>query len=81
MTQVSVDKEFMEELMDLKLQFLNEEIEKILESWHYQSPSKLLIDAKEGILEEAEMDSITLTHLIDQREEIFQLKNKWNTSE
>jgi len=78
MTVISVDKEFLEDLVDLKLKFLNDESEKILTKWNYQIPSKFLKDAADGTIEEAEDDAITLRHLIDQREELLKLKASWN---
>ena len=78
MTVISVDKEFLEELVDLKLKFLNDETEKILTKWNYPIPSKFLKDAADGTIEEAEDDAITLRHLIDQREELLKLKASWN---
>ena len=78
MTTIPVKKELLEELVDLKLKFLYDEIDKILAKWSYESPTKFLQDAKAGIIEEAENDAITLKHLIDQREELFNLKRDWN---
>lgn len=78
MTTITVEKELLEELVDLKLKFLYDEIEKILSKWHCDSSSKFLQDARNGTIEEAEDDAITLTHLIDQREELFSLKRSWN---
>ncbi len=78
MTSIRVEKELLEELVDLKLKFLYEEIDKILSKWEYEEPSKFLKDAKDGTVEEAEDDAITLRHLLDQREELFSLKKKWN---
>jgi len=78
MTTIPVKKELIEELVDLKLNFLYEEIDKILSNWNYESPSKFLQDAKDGTIKEAEDDAITLKHLIDQREELFALKTSWN---
>jgi replication initiation and membrane attachment protein DnaB len=78
MTVISVDKEFLEELVDLKLKFLNDESEKILTKWNYQMPSQFLKDAADGTIEEAEDDAITLKHLIDQCEELLKLKASWN---
>jgi len=78
MTSIRVEKELLEELVDLKLKFLYEEIDKILSKWEYEEPSKFLKDAKDGTVEEAEDDAITLRHLLDQREELFSLKKEWN---
>ncbi len=78
MTQISVEKEFLEDLVDLKLKFLNDEVDKILNKWNYESSTKFLSDAADGTLEEAEDDAITLRHLNDQREELLQFKASWN---
>jgi len=77
MTTIPVKKELLEELVDLKLTYLNDEIDKILFKWKYESASKFLQDAKDGTIEEAEDDAITLRHLLDQREELYDLKKKW----
>ena len=74
MTTIPVKKELLEELVDLKLKYLQDEMEKILDKWNYEIPDKFLKDAKNGTIEEAEMDAITLRHLLDQREELFNLK-------
>jgi len=78
LTTIPVKKELLEELVDLKLKFLYDEIDKVLVKWSYESPTKFLQDAKDGTIEEAENDAITLKHLLDQREELFNLKKDWN---
>ncbi|MGQ4874788.1 MAG: hypothetical protein ACP6IY_12030 [Promethearchaeia archaeon] len=80
MTTIPVKKELLEELVDLKLEYLSKEIDKILRKWSYESPDKFLQDAKDGTIEEAEDDAITLKHLIDQREELFNYKREWNST-
>ena len=81
MTTIPVKKELLEELVDLKLKFLYDEIDKVLVKWSYESPTKFLNNAKNGTLDEAENDAITLRHLLDQREELFDLKRDWDKSE
>ncbi len=78
MTQVSVDKALAEELVDLKLQQLAQEITNILTKWNYKTIDKFLKDAEDGTLAESEMDAISMTNLIDQREELFRLKRSWS---
>jgi hypothetical protein len=78
MTSIPVEKELLEELIDFKLRFLYEEIDKILNKWKYEESSKFLQDARDGTIEEAEDDAITLRHLLDQREELLTLKKDWN---
>jgi len=78
MTSIPVEKELLEELIDFKLSFLYKEIDKILNRWKYEETSKFLQDARDGTIEEAEDDAITLRHLLDQREELVALKKEWN---
>lgn len=81
MTLIRVEKAFLEELVDFKLKSLLDEAKKILDKWNYQSPEKFLEDAANGELEEAEDDAITLKNLLDQREELLNLKYSWNKEE
>ncbi len=39
---------------------------------------QFLLDARDGTLGEAEDDAVCMRNLIDKREELFQLKYKWN---
>ncbi|TKJ21818.1 MAG: hypothetical protein CEE42_13560 [Promethearchaeota archaeon Loki_b31] len=78
MTSIPIEKELLEELVDLKLRFLYDEIDKILNKWKYEESSKFLQDARDGTIEEAEDDAISLRHLLDQREELLALKKDWN---
>ncbi len=80
MTTIPVKKELLEELVDLKMKYLHDEVEKILQKWNYDLPTKFFNHAKDGTLEEAEDDAITLKHLLDQREELLLLKKNWNTN-
>ncbi len=65
-------------MVDLKLKFLHDETDKVLVKWSYESPTKFLQDVKDETIEETENDAITLKHLLDQREELFNLKKDWN---
>jgi len=75
MTTISVKKEFLEELIDIKLKFIHIEIDKILTKWNYKNPIKFLQDAKDGTIEEVEPDAITLKQLTKEREELFKFKS------
>jgi hypothetical protein len=77
MTSIPVEKELLEELIDFKLKFLYDEIDKILIKWNYEDSSKFLQDARDGTIEEAEDDAITLRHLINQREDLLAFKKDW----
>lgn len=77
MTTIPVEKELLEELVDLKLQYLNDEIDRILTKWEYESALKFVQNAKDGTIEEGEDDAITLKHLLDQKEELINFKKGW----
>jgi hypothetical protein len=78
MTSIPVEKELLEELIDFKLSFLHDEIDKILNKWNYEESSKFLQDARDGTIEEAEDDAITLRQFLHQRDELLTLKIKMN---
>lgn len=79
MTIISVEKELLEELLDYKLKFLKREIEKILTKWNYTNPDLFLLHAKDGTIEEAEPDAITLKQLLKERNDAYQFKSTWNS--
>jgi hypothetical protein len=74
LTLVSVEKNLLQELIDLKLKYIKDETDTILTKWQYSSTNQFLNDAEQGIIHEGENDAITLVHLMDQREELLQLK-------
>ncbi len=78
MASVNLDKALAEELVDLKLHYLQEESKKILNLWGYESATQFLNNAKTGAIREAEEDAITLKQLIADREELLLLKSSWS---
>ena len=80
MARVSVDIELLTELVDFKLNYLKEEITRILKKWNYSSSNEFLQHAKDGTLSEAEEDAIVLKNLEDQREYLLQEKLNWINS-
>lgn len=60
MTSVSIDRKIAEELVDSKLKLLQNHLLQILTEWNYSSASDFLIHARDGTLDEAEDDAITL---------------------
>jgi hypothetical protein len=78
MTSIMMEKEFAEELVDLKLHYLYEEVQKLLSAWNYQSATQFLSDAKDGTIREAEEDAINLEQLIADREKLLALKSSWS---
>lgn len=80
MTSIPVEKELLEELIDFKLSFLHDEIDKILNKWKYEDSSKFLQDARDGTIEETEDDAITLRQFLHERDELLTLKLKLNNN-
>ncbi len=78
MTSVSVDREVLEDLVDSKLQAITDRINAILTKWKYTSSDLFLTHAADGTLEEAEPDAISLTNLLDKRENLYRLKTTWS---
>lgn len=76
MARVSVDADFMVDLIEFKLRHLKNEIEKILSKWDYISFSKFLKDSKDGTLCEAEEDAIILKNIQDQIESLAQKRKE-----
>ncbi|MHA1490516.1 MAG: hypothetical protein ACTSRI_12790 [Promethearchaeota archaeon] len=74
MARVSVDMDFMVDLINFKLNSLKKNIKKILKKWNYTSTIKFLDDAKNGTLSEAEEDAIILINLQDQVKYLIQTK-------
>ncbi|HMF32610.1 MAG TPA: hypothetical protein VKK79_14400 [Candidatus Lokiarchaeia archaeon] len=61
---ISVEKGLLQELIDIKIRVLQKEIEKILAKW---------------TITEAEDDAVCLRNVLDDRDEAYTLKIKWNT--
>lgn len=78
MTSIPVEKELLKELIDFKLSFLHDEIDNILNMWNYEESSKFLQDARDGTIEEAEDDAITLRQFLHERDELLTVKLKLN---
>ncbi len=70
MTQVSVKKEVLEDLIAFKMRYLNGEIKNILNKWKYSSSIKFLADARDGTITEAEGDAVSLRQLLKQLDEL-----------
>lgn len=81
MAIINIEKEVLEDLLDYKLKFLHKEIDKILSKWNYQDPNLFLQHAKDGTIEEGELDAISLKQLLKEREDAYKFKIDWNSSE
>ena len=78
MTMISIEKETLKELLDSKLKQIIEKINFILSKWNYNSIEKFLKDSRDGTIEEAEMDAISLINLRDNRNKWMDLKISWS---
>lgn len=78
MTMISIEKETLKELLDSKLKQIIEKINFILLKWNYNSIEKFLKDSRDGTIEEAEMDAISLINLRDNRKKWMDLKISWS---
>lgn len=77
MTQVSLDKDLAENLINSKLRFIVEEMEKILHKWNYESLQLFLEEIQSGKVRNAEDDAIVLQNLLEDQAELHQIKNQW----
>ena len=81
MATIPVEKELFEELLNSKLNQITQRINDILAKWGFKTKESLLKAASDGTIEEAEMDAISLTNLIDRKEELMKYKTKWSLAE
>ncbi|MFX0139638.1 MAG: hypothetical protein ACFFDN_38720 [Candidatus Hodarchaeota archaeon] len=68
-----MDNKIVEDLINTKLQVLDEKISKILKKWKVNTVDQLINGASSGEIEEAESDAIELQNLVAKREEIEKL--------
>ncbi len=77
MTMVSIEKEILEDLINHKLHYLQEDIENILKKWNYTISEHFLEDVENGTIRNAEDDAIVLRNLLDEQENLLSLRNTW----
>ncbi len=70
---VKLNSKIAQDLINTKLQVLDEKISTILKKWNVKVIEELIEGAKSGKLEDAESDAIELQNLVSKREEIEQL--------
>ena len=61
---VSIERETVKELITFKLQHIQDLIRSILDRWSEDNSDDFISKAKSGVLENAEMDAITMRQLI-----------------
>ena len=67
MTQIEMDSNFLNDLIDTKIKVITDEIQSIFNAWNYTSSEKFLEDVSKGDLYGAELDAVTLHQLVTQR--------------
>jgi hypothetical protein len=77
LTSCTIEYELLEELVDFKLHHLIHEVNEIIEKWGYGDAIKFMEDARNGTLQEAEIDAISLRQLLADREKLEQIKARW----
>jgi len=70
---VSIEKETAKELISFKLHHIQEEIQNILNRWDEDNTDDFISKAKKGILENAEMDAISIRQLLADYERLKDL--------
>ncbi len=70
MKTISIEHRLAKDLVETKLRFIKEEISKILEKWGQTSAIEMITLTRAGKIPEAEPDAISLTNLVDKREEL-----------
>ena len=61
---VSIEKEIVKDLITFKLQHTQELISSIIDRWNINNADDFIIMARNGELENAEMDAITMRQLM-----------------
>ena len=79
MANVLLNKEIALDLVNTKLASVVQEINYILSHWKYDDADLFIQDAKTGVIDEAEDDTISLMNLLDVREDLYNLKKSWVT--
>ncbi len=74
-----IDLEFLTDLIDFRVNYLTEEINRILRKWDYTALSDFLMHSKDGTLSKAEEDAIYITTLMDEKEDLLKKKLSWNS--
>ena len=70
---ITLDEDIAIDLIETKLQLLDDEITTILQKWSKDTIDDFLEAARTGIIEEAEDDAIDMTNLRDRRDEFSKL--------
>ena len=75
---VSIERETAKELISFKLHHIQDLIHSILNKWDQENTDDFISKAKSGLLENAEMDAITMRQLILDYERLKELLDSIN---
>ena len=64
MTQVKIEKEIAEDLINSKLRVLQQYVDRILNRWNESSAEIFLVKARSGVHKNAEEDAVELRQLL-----------------
>ncbi len=67
---IKLDSKIAQDLINTKLQVLDEKISVILKKWNLETVDELIEGAKSGKFADAEPDAIELQNLVDKRDEM-----------
>jgi len=70
---IKLDSKIAQDLINTKLQVLDEKISVILKKWNLETVVELMEGAKSGKIAAAEPDAIELQNFVDKRDEIGKL--------
>ena len=76
---VSIERETAKELISFKLHHIQDLIHSILNKWDQENTDDFISKAKSGLLENAEMDAITMRQLILDYERLKELLDSINS--
>ena len=81
MATIPVEKEILEDLVNTMLNQLTQKINAILTKWNYTSIEDFLQHSANGTLQEAEMDAISLTNLLERKNFYMKYRSEWSSDD
>ena len=80
MSTCYVEESMLKDLVAFKLRHVIYAIDDILGTWGYTDATKFVNDARDGTLQEAEMDAIALRQLLADREQLDAVQARWRST-
>ncbi len=79
MTRILIDLKLLMDLVDFRITYLTEEINRILKKWNQTSLNDFLTHSKDGTLSMAEVDAVHIKRLMDEMEDFNKKKQSWRS--